>query len=194
MNDLLRLVICLVAYATLFSLSAGMLAGPASAGDYIANFERIPAIENAPPQVATWKTTPTVIVCEHAPVSRTEIDRAVRFWKSLGHNFMSTQYKYDPRGKCGDTNPIGYIVVHLITSGIRLEEKNLAQTHFYVDNNTNKVEWAIIYLRPTLRETVLEHEIGHALGFLHFNKINHLMNKKWTQGGWDKNGLGNRRR
>ena len=62
-------------------------------------------------------------------------------------------------------------------------------THFYVDNDTREVNWAIIYLKNDIRDTVLEHEIGHALGYLHYNKINHLMNSKWTQGGWDTVGL-----
>ena len=43
-------------------------------------------------------------------------------------------------------------------------------------------------------ETVLEHELGHALGYLHFNKINHVMNSKWTQGGWDTDGLERKQR
>ncbi len=70
-----------------------------------------------------------------------------------------------------------------------MEESSLAQTHFFVDNATNQIDYAIIYLRTDIRETVLEHELGHALGFLHFNKINHLMNEKWTMGGWDTEGL-----
>ena len=74
-----------------------------------------------------------------------------------------------------------------------MEDTSLAQTHFYVDNNTNTVEWAIIYMRPNIKETVLEHELGHALGFLHYNKNNHLMNQKWILGGWDKDGLENKR-
>ncbi len=75
-----------------------------------------------------------------------------------------------------------------------MEDSSLAQTHFYVNNDTNEIEWAIIYLRAELRETVLEHEIGHALGFLHYNVVNHLMTQKWTMGGWDKEGLANRHR
>ncbi len=70
-----------------------------------------------------------------------------------------------------------------------MEDKALAQTHFYVDNLTNKIQYAKIYMRRDIRETVLEHELGHALGFMHFNKINHIMNEKWEQGGWDSEGL-----
>ena len=74
-----------------------------------------------------------------------------------------------------------------------IKETSLAQTRFYIDNLTNKILYAKIYMRSDVRETVLEHEIGHALGYLHYNKINHLMNEKWQQGGWDKEGLENKR-
>ena len=161
----------------------------AVASDFNSNYDRIPLVHNAPPQVATWSLTPTVIVCEHAPVNQRQIIKAVNFWKRLGYKFYSTQYKYDPMNKCLMDEPIGYIIIHMVTSGVPMEEKALAQTHFYVDNLTNNISYAKIYMRSDVRETVLEHELGHALGFLHFNKINHLMNEKWMMGGWDTEGL-----
>lgn len=176
-------------YVVCFGLSIVWLAEPAGASDFNSNYDRIPLVHNAPPQVATWALTPTVIVCEHAPVSQRQIIKAVNFWKRLGYKFYSTQYKHDPMNKCLMDEPIGYIVIHMVTSGVPMEEKALAQTHFYVDNLTNKISYAKIYMRSDVRETVLEHELGHALGFLHFNKINHLMNEKWMMGGWDTEGL-----
>ena len=192
MSDITKIVLSFVGYAFLFSWSVCMLAEPAVASDYIGNFERIPLVENRPPQVATWSRTPTVIVCEHTPISHAQINSAVNFWKRLGYDFFTTQYKHDPLNKCLIEAPKGYIIIHLITAGIKLEETALAQTQFYVNNDTNEIEWAIIHMRNDIRETVLEHELGHALGFLHFNKINHLMNEKWTMGGWDKEGLENK--
>tara|TARA_R100001509_G_C4823295_1_gene200626 strand:- start:4 stop:591 length:588 start_codon:yes stop_codon:yes gene_type:complete len=161
----------------------------AVASDFNSNYERIPLVHKAPSQVASWELTPTVIVCEHAPVTQRQITKAVNFWKGLGYRFYSTQYKHDPMNKCLMDEPAGYIVIHMVTAGVPMEEKALAQTHFYVDNIKNKILYAKIYMRSDVRETVLEHEMGHALGFLHFNKINHLMNEKWMMGGWDTEGL-----
>jgi hypothetical protein len=163
------------------------------ASEYVSNFERVPAIRGRPPQVATWKRTPTVIVCNHAPISEQQIDSAVKIWGDLGYKFFTTQYRYDPLDKCKEKSPVGYILIHLVRQNTKMEEDDLAQTHFFVDNDHNEIEWAVIYMKPDTRETVLEHEIGHALGFLHFNKLNHLMNEKWTQGGWETSGLENRR-
>ena len=191
MSNILRLILCVVVCAV-FGICS--LSSPVSAGDYIGNFERVPLVDNRPPQVGSWKLTPTVIVCEYAPISHVQIRAAVSFWERLGYKFYTTQYKHDPLNKCASESPMGYITIHLVTQGIKMEDSSLAQTHFYVDNDTNEIKWATIYLRADLRKTVLEHELGHALGFLHYNMINHLMNQKWTMGGWDKNGLENRHR
>jgi len=193
MSDILKLALCAVIYVVFISFGICSLATPVGASGYISNFERIPLVENRPPQVGHWALTPTVIVCQYAPVTEAQTRSAVNYWKKLGYRFYTTQYKHDPLNKCKSESPKGYIVLHLVTQGVKMEESSLAQTHFYVDNDTNEIEWAIIYLRSDVRETVLEHEIGHALGFLHFNVINHLMNEKWAMGGWDQNGLENKR-
>jgi len=161
------------------------------AADPVANYLRVPAIENAPPQVAIWARPPILIVCEYAPVSEVQINSAIKFWENVGHKFRRVNYKKSSQSICTNNKPTGYILIHLVTKGVKLEATALAQTHFIVDNLTNKIDWAVIYMRPDVRETVLEHELGHALGFLHFNKINHLMNQKWEMGGWDTEGLKN---
>ena len=194
MSNYSKLAFLVIVYIILITFSVCSLSVPSSASDYVSNHIRIPVVQNAPPKVGEWFTTPTVIVCKYAPVSKEQIKNATTFWQRLGHRFYTTQYKYDPLNKCLSDNPIGYIVIHLISSSIKMDDSSLAQTHFYVDNDTSEIEWAMIYMRADIRDTVLEHELGHALGFLHYNRINHLMNKQWAMGGWDKNGLENRQR
>jgi hypothetical protein len=195
MSNIIKLSSSIAAAAMVAGLIAYSLNLPtANASDYVSNFEKIPAVQNVPPRVATWKRTPTVIICNSAPINKSQATKAVKFWKGLGHRFFTTQFHYDPLDKCRNTTPVGYIVVQLITQETKLDEDSLAVTHFYVNNDTNEVDWAIIYLKNDIRDTVLEHELGHALGYLHFNKINHMMNSKWTQGGWDTNGLERKQR
>jgi len=194
MNATSRYIIRLFIYGVLMFGPVNIVTHPAAAADYISNFDRIPAVENMPARVGYWRHPPRVVVCEHAPVNNTQIRSAVRFWENLGYDFHTVQYKSDPLGKCMSDKPKGYIVIHLISSGVRMEDSSLAQTHFYVDNDTNIIEWAKIYFRSDIRNTVLEHELGHALGFLHFNRTDHLMNQKWEMGGWNKSGLENKRR
>jgi hypothetical protein len=197
MSNVIRLVICAIAYAILLSGAICILSQPVSATAIVSNFERVPAIQNRPPQVGMWQNTPTIIVCELAPISEIQITSAVQFWKRLGYKFNHTQYKRThntAKDACQDESPTGYIVIHLVTQGIKMEPTSLAQTHFYVDNDINEIQWAIIYMRGDVRATILEHELGHALGFLHFSQINHLMNEKWTMGGWGTEGLENKQR
>mgnify|MGYP003646480355 FL=1 len=167
------------------------LSSESIASDYQSNYEVLPAVNKSPIRVGTWALTPTVIVCDHAPVSKHQVLKAITYWKDLGHRFYSTQYKHDPLNKCRNSMPIGYVVIHLVSNTSKMEETSLAETHFFVNNDSGRIEWAKIYLKSDVRETVLEHEIGHALGYLHHDKINHMMNSKWMYGGWDSDGLKN---
>ena len=80
MSDITKIVLSFVGYAILFSWSVYVLAEPAAASDYVSNFERIPLIDDTPPHVATWGLTPTVIVCEYAPISQVQVNSAINFW------------------------------------------------------------------------------------------------------------------
>jgi|TARA_A100000172_G_scaffold57926_2_gene37685 predicted Zn-dependent protease len=193
MKDIIQIAMGFIIYVVFFAWSVLSLATPASASDYKGNFERIPLVDKRPPQIASWSLPPTIVVCEYAPVSYVQVASATAFWEQLGYRFFKVQYKTQNTTICTAEEPRGHIVIHLVTEGVALEETSLAQTQFYVNNFTNKIEYAKIYMRNDVRETVLEHELGHALGFLHFNKINHLMNEKWTMSGWDKEGLENKR-
>ena len=51
MSDITKIVLSFVGYAILFSWSVAMLAEPAAASDYVANFERVPLVDNRPPKV-----------------------------------------------------------------------------------------------------------------------------------------------
>jgi len=193
MRTILRLGKHTAIFSILFSLANWALISPAYTSDYITNYKRTPAIQNLPPQIAEWKSTPTVLICEHAPIDEVRVRSAVAFWQRLGYKILHLQSPIMEPSPCDQKKPTGYVTIHLITDGIPIPPTSLAETRFYVDNNTNEIEWATIYLRADVKKTVLEHELGHALGFLHFNKINHLMNEMWEMGGWDTDGLERKR-
>jgi len=189
MNVYVKALLSIIAYILLLSWAIPNLAQPVSAADPLANYRRVPTVQGVPPQVASWQRPPILIICEHAPVSETQVKSAIKFWEGLNHRFKRVEYKKNSQDKCSSEQPQGHILVQIVTKGVKLESTALAQTHFFVDSFTNRIDWAVIYMRPDVRDTVLEHEIGHALGFLHFNKINHIMNQKWEMGGWDSQGL-----
>lgn len=183
MNKLFKIIL------VVFVLLCGIPNNKVTASEYVSNFQRIPLIEESPPRVANWKNPPTIIVCDGAPISKYKINKAVKFWENLGHKFKEVQYKTDPLDKCNDPNPIGYILIYRVKPELKFTVDTMAQTHFYIDNATCELQYARIFFVLKVQEGILEHELGHALGFLHYNKTNHLMNDKWILGGWNTEGL-----
>ena len=41
-------------------------------------------------------------------------------------------------------------------------------------------------------QRILEHELGHALGWQDWNQIGHIMHSNWSQGGYNTKGLKNK--
>ena len=177
----------LITVAICFALMT--VTSPSPASDYATNHKRAPAVQNLPSKIAQWDHTPTVILCEYAPVNKDQVHLAIKFWERLGYKFLHSQRSDIRTEQCNRSQPTGYITIHLVTTDKPMSPTALAKTHFYVNNDTNKIEWATIYMRADVKKTVLEHEFGHALGFLHFDRINHLMNDKWELSGWDTTGL-----
>ena len=177
---------------TLFIVVQPCATSEVVATDFYTNHVTLPAIEKFPPKIANWSYTPTVIVCANAPVKEDQISKAIDFWKARGFQFYDYRYKNgDPLKKCSAAAPYGYIVIQLVTQEVLkdLRPTILAETHFFVTEASNMIEWAKVYLVVNPPETVLEHELGHALGFMHLDRPGHLMHSKQTRGGWDDAGL-----
>ena len=60
-----------------------------------------------------------------------------------------------------------------------------------MDNDSQEIQWAKIYLKSNVKERVLEHELGHALGWMHTKQSGHMMHEKLIYGGWKDTGLKN---
>ena len=164
-----------------------------SATEYKTNIETLPAFAQEPLRAGKWKSTPIVIVCEYAPVTKEAVDRGIKYWKSLGHYFYNTQYHYDPLDKCNNPEPYGYIIIKLVSKEVLadMEDDDLAVTHFFIENDTKAVTYAKVYFRNNPLERTLEHELGHALGYLHLDESGHMMHHSRTRGGWKSSGLKN---
>jgi hypothetical protein len=191
---LVRSAIIVVLVLALLSLFSAVQ--EAWSSEVSSNYQSMPAFHKMPPLVAKWDRPPTVIVCDIAPVEEWQLRSALAFWGRQNFKFGTVEFKRNTTASttaCDSSAPVGHIVIHLAPKPAKenpsQKPTTLAQTHFYVDNNTKKIRWAIIKLHTAPIERVLEHEIGHALGFLHYNKAGHLMHESQPLGGWDTDGL-----
>ena len=157
----------------------------------IEGLDSLKVSQNKLQQVANWKRIPAVVVCTYAPLERKKVVKAIDVWKKLGYTFYSGIYFKDSMAAtiCRSADPEGYIIIDLVTQETFGKDDDLAVTHFYIDNQTREISWAKIYLKTNVEERVLEHEFGHALGWMHSTSLGHLMHQKWIRGGWETDGL-----
>ena len=142
------------------------------------------------PPVSTkyWVVAPDIVICNGSRVTVGRASRAMTFWRRLGYSFGEIIDNVQT-GPCLGEMPRGQIVIDLI--GQDFVEPNLAMTRTYFYTTTGEIVGARIEMKATsaTKERVLEHEIGHALGWSHYNRRYHLMHEDWNHGGWDSYGL-----
>lgn len=134
-----------------------------------------------------WQMEPGVTVCGNSGVSPVRISRAVKYWEKLGYKF--DYIRTDHSINC-HTPRYGEIIITLPDQDFSFEE-HLASTRITVSNKTKEIVKAkiLIFPKSANKERVLEHEIGHALGWPHINQPYHIMNSNWHTGGHNSNGL-----
>ncbi len=158
-----------------------------SYGRYVNN--HVPAfVIGQPHRSAHWVHEPDIRVCADTKVSAFRINQAVSFWKKLGYKFGSI--RMDPSPMCMRAY-YGEILITLPESGFKNDQ--IASTRVYSRTNTEEIVKAKIFIMPkdSQKVRVLEHEIGHAIGWTHYNKKFHIMHSAWIYGGYDSSGLRN---
>tara|TARA_Y100000593_G_C4307098_1_gene336311 strand:- start:577 stop:1116 length:540 start_codon:yes stop_codon:yes gene_type:complete len=153
----------------------------------INNYEPMPAATiGRPLQTFQWDMKPIVRVCATTEVPTYRVERAMRYWENLGYEFDGV--RKDPLSTC--MNPkYGEIIITLPETGF--SDVHMASTRLYTSNSTGKIIKAKICILPKhgRKDRVLEHEIGHALGWKHYRKRSHIMHPTWHLGGYDSFGL-----
>lgn len=145
-------------------------------------------VVGTPHKKADWETRPDIRVCADTGVDAFRMNRAVSFWEKLGYKFGSVII--DNSTTCMKAY-YGEILVTLPDSSFKTSQ--IAATRIYSRINTDKIVKAKIFIMPkdARKSRVLEHELGHALGWSHFNKKFHIMHSNWMLGGVDTRGLEN---
>ena len=143
-----------------------------------------------------WDNIPKVILCEDAPLSEERLLNALDWWKRRGHRFKYVPLSEDSKARAICKNPKksfpdGYIVVaKLVPEAVR-KETDMAVTYFLLKGDYVGLRWAKVYFKAETVdvETVVEHELGHALGYRHIDIEGHMMHTYHVNSGWGDRAL-----
>lgn len=143
------------------------------------------------PSIETYwpDTMPKFIFCKDSGISNTRASQGISYWKRLGYPIESVRYNVDTL-ECHGRPDNGTVVIRLIDDTIPINQ-NLSVTQVYYRRDNKQILGAVIYLiggyanKPRL----IEHEIGHALGWSHNNSYLHVMNSEYDKTGYDGSGL-----
>jgi hypothetical protein len=143
-----------------------------------------------PRQKSEWSTEPSIRICRDTEVSAYRINHAISYWEKLGYKFGSVTFDSSPT--CMNSY-YGEILITLPESGF--SSTQMAATRVSTRISDGVIIKAKIFIMPrnAKRVRVLEHEIGHALGWSHYNQKFHIMHENWMLGGYDSKGLRNER-
>jgi hypothetical protein len=136
---------------------------------------------------------PTITVCAGSGVTQSRLSNAISYWKKLGYDLEDTRFE-NGTYTCVNNGRFGEITILLFEQGI-MSGEHLAVTRTHKSAVTSEILKAEIFINRYAAEKplVLEHEIGHALGWLHFNVRHHVMNARYPLCGHTSSGLNNQR-
>lgn len=121
-----------------------------------------------------WQNPPTIVVCyQDFPLHL--LYRAIEFWQARGKKIEDV-IPSAPSGLCSvGSIPDTIIIRHALEKQLKVGQ--LAVTERRADIQGNMIS-AVIWFDPDrlYYRLIIEHELGHGLGYGHVNKENHIMN------------------
>lgn len=130
-----------------------------------------------------WIQPPDITLCTRSGVSHGRFYEAIRFWKSIGYEFGEVNIVKNDIF-CNHRPFDNEIVITIITNETNIGT-NLATTRVSFFSATKEIISATIFMIPGYANDrlILEHEIGHALGWNHFSRDGHIMNPNYRDTG-----------
>jgi len=146
-------------------------------------FSRKPVLEKY------WIEKPNITHCSKSGVSEGRLRSAILFWENQGYEFGKVSVNVDSFA-CFREPLSGEIMITIITNEIAVGS-NLAVTKVSFYTATNEIVSSRIFMIPGYanKRWILEHEIGHALGWRHFSREGHIMHPLYQSLGPFTSGL-----
>lgn len=141
-----------------------------------------------------WIDPPNISICEGTNITEARLRDAIKAWTVLGYEFGEVKWKRFELQECNSA-AFGDILIRYPTQEDISEHQtsgHLAVTLTRHQKITNQILGAEIFFinqSGTRTSHVLEHELGHALGWAHCNKGYHRMNPNTSRLGTDTKGI-----
>jgi len=137
-------------------------------------------IESSKFVLAAWEKDPVLIICPDSHVTSYRVALAIEWWGIRGHEFA--YYHFDEDNKICSKGLFITGVVFIRGEGELLPDTYAVTTRLAV---AGKMKAASITLpnENKFMPRLLEHELGHALGFTHIEKPGHMMHPIHEFGG-----------
>ena len=144
-------------------------------------------------QEGEWSEPPEILLCHNGPVTISRIERAIRYWTRLGYTFGTVRQALPGNTAClTNEASAGTITIDIPSQEFRFGT-HLGSTKAWRYTANNEIFKARIEIIPAwgTSERILEHEIGHALGWKDMNSTGHIMHSVWAAGGYNSAGVRN---
>jgi hypothetical protein len=139
-----------------------------------------------PQQEYEWSIKPTIRICEATEMPLYRVQQAIHYWENLGYDFDGIYH--DSLLNCMEPR-FGEIIITLPEPGF--SASHIAATRVYTSKKSGNIVKVKIFIFPkhVKKARVLEHEIGHALGWKHYRQKFHIMHPEWELSGYANNGV-----
>ena len=138
-----------------------------------------------------WNEVPNILICHNSQATVYRTERAIKYWQDLGHRFGTIKKADKHNFNCVTGVPPSQTIMIDIPSQDFKFNTHLGTTKTWWHTTTGEIIKAKIEIKNGWENTqrIIEHEIGHALGYSDNTIRGHMMNGSWISGGYDNKNL-----
>ena len=130
--------------------------------------------------IAEWNQEPIVVVCPDSSISAYRVGRAIEWWQI--REYKISHFHFDRDNSICSKGRFMEGIIFIRASGEIKEEFYATTARFTVGKHLLSAD---IHLPNDNKDMprLLEHELGHALGFGHVERLGHMMHPIHSHGG-----------
>ena len=135
-----------------------------------------------------WVDAPNIRICPDANIARERVQTALSTWERYGYRFgriiMHVENGYPCEAQTGEIAfrlPTQEEISHAV------QNSQLGVTKTQIHTPTKQIIASDIYFQTRVAShssKIVEHELGHALGWEHHNRRGHIMNPRLDETGY----------